>query len=403
MKRRKYQKQKIDSKKNGVSTSLIKKILIWILCIASLSYIVYFFVVLSGIKIIDPISENSSNHYLLSKNKSDLERTLILFEDGVGEKRRISDVFLLFSNSEKDISLVTYVPGDIYFSGLEENFGAPIQISSLRYAGDFLQENRGVEYSVWQMGQILGVKVDNYIWLTTESRKVLERTMGGNIEVQESFKEYYKNTEGATIGENFLLLHGLSNRFSYLKFFLNASDIKGLDKTIYTNLTLLKALSKIATFKNIVRNGDTYAIDLSSPTYLDDKLSERGGQITTINTENFDKAFRSFYMKVLDRGLEEERVRVEVYNGSGIPGSAYQLGRKIENSGCDVVRYGNAPKNISKTTVYIPQPESFSNSLSVVKEILSGMYEEVNGRPDFMTTGDIVIVLGEDIKLMYSF
>ncbi len=103
MKRRKYQKQKIDSKKNGISTSLIKKILIWILCIASLSYIVYFFVVLSGIKVIDPISENSSNHYLLSKNKSDLERTLILFEDGVGEKRRISDVFLLFSNSEKGI------------------------------------------------------------------------------------------------------------------------------------------------------------------------------------------------------------------------------------------------------------------------------------------------------------
>ena len=39
----------------------------------------------------------------------------------------------------------------------------------------------------------------------------------------------------------------------------------------------------------------------------------------------------------------KERARIEVYNGSEIDGIAYQLGRKIVNSGGDVVRYGNAP------------------------------------------------------------
>ena len=47
--------------------------------------------------------------------------------------------------------------------------------------------------------------------------------------------------------------------------------------------------------------------------------------------------------------------------------------------------------------------KDYKNSLNLVSEMLSGRFEVIEGRPSFMTTGDIVIILGKDIKFMYSF
>ena len=47
--------------------------------------------------------------------------------------------------------------------------------------------------------------------------------------------------------------------------------------------------------------------------------------------------------------------------------------------------------------------EKFSNTYRVVSDVIPVEFEAVEGRPDFMTTGDIVVVLGKDIKSMYSF
>ncbi len=106
---------------------------------------------------------------------------------------------------------------------------------------------------------------------------------------------------------------------------------------------------------------------------------------------------------MIDRELEKERVRVEVYNGSGLSGYASQYARKIRNSGCEVVRYDNAPKEQDETQFFVPKQEDFPRSLSVVFEIFPGTYEIVQSRPSFMTTGDIVIILGKDIPTVYAF
>jgi hypothetical protein len=101
--------------------------------------------------------------------------------------------------------------------------------------------------------------------------------------------------------------------------------------------------------------------------------------------------------------LEKERVRVEVYNASGIPGIASSFARKISNSCCDVVRFDNAPNIEDSTLLYIPNPDDFVESTEAVTELFTWPYKIINGRPSFMTTGDIVIILGKDISGMYSF
>jgi hypothetical protein len=89
---------------------------------------------------------------------------------------------------------------------------------------------------------------------------------------------------------------------------------------------------------------------------------------------------------------------VEVYNGSGIPKAALRYSRTVQNLGTRVVRTGNAPIDEEKTKIYISKKDSFNKSLSLVEKIFVDKPEIIEGRPAFMTTGDIVIVLGKDIQ-----
>jgi hypothetical protein len=175
------------------------------------------------------------------------------------------------------------------------------------------------------------------------------------------------------------------------------------DNNIYSNMSFPQVMDFLSGVKEKISNTHTYGIDLSFYKYSKEELSESGGRINYLNTSVFDEEYRSVISQVIDKSLEKERVRIEIYNGSGVEGAAMQLGRKIENAGCDVVRYENAPNTQEKTSIYISDTSRFEKSLALVEEIMSGNYELHVGRPTFMTTGDIVVIMGEDIKAMYSF
>ena len=291
----------------------------------------------------------------------------------------------------------------MYYGGLEEDFGNSLAVSSFRYAGDFLQEGRGVEYAIWQIGQMLGIKVDNYIWFTPDAVKNYTNLYGDISGVEDRVKEYYKVVEGDSLNDPFFKLSTMSSQYSVLKNMVGITKLVDFGNTVHSNLSFTGYLDFFSKLNKTVADTESYGIDLSFYRYSKEDLSSSGGQIRYMNTDEFDDVYRSLIAKIIDRALEKERVRVEIYNGSGVPGAAKQFGRKIENAGCDVVRYENAPKTIDRTVLYISNEKNFSNSLKIVSEILSGSYELVVGRPEFMTTGDIVVVLGQDIKQMYSF
>jgi hypothetical protein len=389
------------AKKNiGVNLKLIVYILLLLLLISLVG--LSLFNILS-INIVDPALENTSRHKILSQLGDDLESTLFVLEREKGEQRKISDVYVFLNNSKKGESLLIYVPGSLYFSGLEENFGSPIAISSLRYAGDFLQEGRGIEYTVWQISEILGFKMDNYIWITTEAYEVFWDVYGDLNEIKEKYKEGYIKDKDETLADSFFKLHTISSKYSVLKTLLNSRRVSTLDGNMYSNMSFLSVLGRVDRFESVVARSLTNSIDMGSAKYSEGELSERGGQIRSINIAEYDKAFRQYMFKMLPREQERERVRVEVYNASGRAGRASIYARKILNNGCDVVRFGNAPDNIEKTQVYVSDMDEFENSFNVVSEILLGKFEIVEERPSFMTTGDIVILLGEDISQIEIF
>lgn len=380
-----------------------KLLLSSVLFLGSISLLIFSFFTLFNIKTTDPIEENIPGYGILSKSEDALESTIFIFEREKDEKRRIADVYVFLKNREKAVSLLIYLPGSLHFNGLEENFGNSVAISSLRYAGDFLQEGRGIEYALWQLSEILGFKVDKYIWVTTEAYEVFSEVYGDMNEVKERYRDMYKKENGTTLSESFFRLHSLSSQFSSLKTLLNAKVVSMMDGNIYSNISFVNVLREIDTFESSVRSSETNALDISLSLYSTEELAEGGGQVRNINISEYDKALREYLSGMVDKELEKERVRVEVYNASGQAGRAGVYARKVLNNGLDVVRFGNAPKNLEKSVVYVSNAQDIPNSLDIVSEILLGRFEEVAERPSFMTTGDIVILLGEDISQIEIF
>ena len=379
------------------------KILVYgLLSVLILFFAVYFIIILSA-KFNDPTKQNGSHQYLLSKSTEDFEKTLVVMETGSGDDQKISEIYLFLSNQSKKETIVIYVPGWMYFSGLEEDFGNSIALSSFRYAGDFLQEGRGVEYAIWQIGQMLGLKADKYIWFSPDGVNNYSEMYGDFSGVEDKYREYYKTVDSDVLGDSFYKLNMLASKYSAFDNMMHMGSMLDTQESVFSNMSFREYLSFWSNLNNKIAKTESFGIDLSYFRYSTEDLSNSGGQMRYLNTSEFDIVYRNLISKIMDRSLEKERVRVEVYNGSGVAGAAKQFGRKIENSGCDVVRYENAPSTADRTVVYVSNKESYKNSLEIVTEILSGSFDLVEGRPAFMTTGDIVVVLGKDIQQMYSF
>lgn len=400
-KRRRTKRKSAQKSRGGkkINTSLI---VISIIGAMFVVFLVYSVLSLFSINTKDPLGENLSSHRFLSNLDTNLEKTMFVFEQIEGEDRTISSVYVLLTNKEKGNSIVAYMPGFVYFNGLEEDFGSPIPISSLRYAGEFLQEGMGVDYSLWQINQILGFRVHDYIWFTAEADQTLNEVYGSSDNIKDKYKEAYSNS-GVTLTDSYLKLHAISAQQSFIKTILRVNTLKDMDQKVLSNLSFTSVLNRLDSFEKTVVKTSTLVLDLSSPDYSSEKLSDLGGQIRTINLSEYDKNLRRNYIDVIDREVERERVRVEVYNGSGASGKAGIYARKILNNGCDVVRFGNTPEPIERTQIYISDESEFDDSLKVVAEVLFDRYEILEERPSFMTTGDIVVLLGADILQMEMF
>jgi len=406
-KRKRVKRKQGKRKGNRKEASNVNKgqlrvsILVLLFLLSIIGYVVYTAILITGIEKNDPLEENGSSAYLLSSTSSDdLDKTLWIFEEGEGDDKKITETFLVASNREKNFLLNIYIPGWIRFSLAEEEFGNALTVSNFRYAGEFLNEGRGIEYAIWQFEQMLGTKIDSYIWIGEREQSLYSEAFG-----------YYKDPKGTygydfskeDFAQNTLLLDSFVSEYSFLGIILHPQKVSGIGDGIISNRSFADILGKIISTRKELRRSEKYIIDLGNTKYIDEKLSNAGGLSYYLNSSKYDGVLREYFLNILDRELEKERVRVEVYNGSGISGAASQMARRIENSGCDIVRYENAPDLLEHTVLYIPDEERFKNSVAIVKEVVGTNVEVLNSRPQFMTTGDIVVVLGRDIERIYSF
>ena len=392
---------KREKKKKKIHIN-VGRLFILILLVAIVGYCIYGYIALNNIKSTDVLGKSDSNYYLLSKGKDQLEKTLIVFEEEYNEKSRISMAYLYAQNKEKGVSTLVYIPGWVEYSGIKGDFGSSLPVSSFRFAGDFLQEGRGYEFAIWQFEQLLGGNIDEYIWVTPQARNAFTQNLKQSSE-EAVYAQYYVN--GFEANQEAFFLNVFASKLGWFNLLKSSSQFRNSDAEMYSSLpTLGGVISRFRQIQSGILSSRPYLVDLSSSKYLSQQESSSGVGITSyVNVDEYDVIWRDFIGNMLDRELEKEQVRVEVYNGSGISGYASQYARKIMNSGCEVVRYDNSPALEEKTKFYVSKPENFKNSLNVILELFPGTYEIIEGRPSFMTTGDIVIILGKDIPTVYSF
>jgi hypothetical protein len=401
--RKRKSRYKSAKKGKGFKLNLnLRKIAIFAVIVLLLGYVIYAYIGFRNIKSENPLREGNANYYLLSRRPNDFKKTLIVFENELEGQERIEKVYLYAYNKNKESSILIYLPNWLLYKGLESDFGNAVAVSGFKYAGDFKQPGKGVEYAIWQIEDLLGMNVDEYIWFDSKSFLLLQENLG-EIESSTAYSQYYQN--GSEVSEDIFFLNGFVSRLNWLNLIFSANKFRDSHSVIYSSFSSLpNIVVEMKSINSSILNLKPYVIDLSLAKYQKQTEAEGDvGVVRYVNISEYDLVWRSNTSRMIDRKLERERVRVEVYNASGIAGKASSFARRIANSGCEVVRFDNAPSKESSTKFYVPNQEEFKYSLDIITELLPGQYELINGRPSFMTTGDIVIILGEDISSMYSF
>ncbi|KKR06304.1 MAG: hypothetical protein UT34_C0001G0344 [candidate division WS6 bacterium GW2011_GWF2_39_15] len=383
----------LKSRKNERKISPLRWIR-WVLIILVLTLGVYSsFTVANNLLTADSHCSVCKSRLNLIKERKDLSSTLVIFKSPVDN--RLAGGWLIVNNENTGSTLVIYIPPGVYVEDPNQLFNAHIQVADLEYAAKLVNPNRTVEYVVWQIENMTGFTVENYIWLDEKSLSLYATMFGDISEYSEyDFKEKFnpsRDVSAASMGIN-----SFYSRFNLVTLAVKSEVWNKFISGVDSNLTSIALIKLLHRGYSQLDAGGIKMIDLSQKWAYVSRIDSNGRNISVINYPEFDRKIEENFNIIRTRLVEKEQARVEVYNGSGVSGLAGRYARKVQNYGVKVVRYDNAPNNLPKTTIYISDKKKFLNSFNSVEDLVCGKCEIINGRPDFITTGDIIVILGED-------
>jgi calcineurin-like phosphoesterase len=96
------------------------------------------------------------------------------------------------------------------------------------------------------------------------------------------------------------------------------------------------------------------------------------------------------------RQMEISKIRIEVLNGTTIKGLAEKTAEFLRKKGFDVVRYGNASKEIVETVIIDRVDPELKNATLTRDIIRQG---KISFEPHPLRLFDVTIVLGSDFKV----
>ncbi|HEX9805085.1 MAG TPA: LCP family protein [Candidatus Dojkabacteria bacterium] len=163
---------------------------------------------------------------------------------------------------------------------------------------------------------------------------------------------------------------------------------KTIKENIHTDMSTSELL-KLFLFVRGLRD------DQIKVAYTRDEGAIKGGEFKdewTPIVQSIDKDLKTIFQ---NQDVILEQARVEVLNASGIAGFAGRTGRLLENTGCRVVRVGNAVDPSEKNYIYVENPKKFEETLNEVEAAFEGNVEVIKEEYPHRHVGDIVVVIGE--------
>jgi hypothetical protein len=381
------------SKKKSFKNFTALRLVLIFLVIVGLASLFYYIFLLNSIIPSTSLSSQAQQRLLIQRDS--LKSTLIVLEDS--DNVRISSAWYVIYNEKNLSTVVYYIPTGIYMKEYLSNVADYVSVGDLKYVGDTIEPKRKYEYAVWQLGNLTGITPDSYIWINSDSLKSFNTIFGNFYEFEK--EEYIPNyTDSNEISGGSLIINSMIDRFSYTKLVLNFTDFSSFVHGIDTNLSQTQLLRRFEILDKALSTQTIDMLDLSQPWATKQITNESGRKIDLVNYDKVDEKLGLYVKDLKGRDIEREQVKIEVYNASEIEGLASRYSRKFENSGIEVVRFENAPNTVEKTEVYISKKDKYPVSLSIVSKLLVVETSLIDGRPDFMTTADIVVILGKDMK-----
>jgi len=350
MTRRKVKKNKNESQVKGEKgISRLKETL------SIIGILIGIFLLYRTIVLINFNTDNSAvSEGILSKNSS-LINTLFVFEK---EDKITGMKIIIYSQNQQEI-LEIDIPTQIYVT---EDSADSFPVSSIKSVGEFLEYGSSKEYTVEYMGDLLGLKFDNYVWLADSS---------------ENTDEFF-------------------SKLSVWSILFDFGYSRELKDNLYSNLPILNLIKETNFINQMFINYQSTQMDILD-CCIEQVIVSSEHTETRFDISSFDDEFSKYIDDLVSGKVEKERVNVEVYNASNISGLASKYARKIRHTGCRILRYDNASSMYENSVIYIPEPEEYTGSLDLVRDVVGEDIEVRYERPSFITTGDIVLVLGTDL------
>lgn len=101
-----------------------------------------------------------------------------------------------------------------------------------------------------------------------------------------------------------------------------------------------------------------------------------------------------------DIDILKEQIRVEIYNATSIQGAATKVSRRLKTYGIDVVKTGNYPETVEKSSMFLAgnKTEMISN-FNEIKRAFRGDIQELK-EYKYNYSGDIILIIGDDYQYL---
>jgi hypothetical protein len=340
-------------------------------------------------------SNHSSDQFLDSdrdiKYEHDKPFTLLLMIEYDGNQKEQIDGFIVIQlNSVSHSATVVSIHPNIYINSqvycIDPDDTKFVRIKDLFVVGELQTPSRTCSYAVYSIEELLAVHIDSYIWVTSDHLEDFIK-LGKQDMSEELFEESSDYESSSEMWNEYWIDY--FDSISLWRVWKNRDVIP----SIRSNIDVVSLYSFIDDFQS-VKTDQIYSVFLSNE-QLSEEVNNKGEVVDMVTEEAIDESLNGY---LEDISVDREQARVELFNGSKINGLGARYERWLEHLGVDVIRVQNAPGEWEKTTIYVTDLEEFSYTLDKIIDLWGDDVKVIESRPDFITTGDVIIVLGLDFS-----
>jgi hypothetical protein len=324
-------------------------------------------------------------------NNSDTFSILVLQDWEGGKRSKLNAVSIIQIDKNEPEARVISIHPDLHFKPYEygnklrsRHDGDLVRIADLMVIGDLQSSPIPLYYPYYQIEELMALDFDGYLYIDNVNINLITEVSGKHLPRQE-----LEQSDGFEVWAEIVNNYWISvfSEIKLIRVIQNRQQLHMLE----TNMTLNEWYGFIRDFKEI-ESDNKRSITISED-YLLTTVDEKGDTVNLVTQAAIDETLLDF---VGDSKVDREQARMEIFNGSGINGLGGRYGRWVKHLGIDVIRIGTAPGKQEKTVVYTTDKEEFKYTLEKLKGLWDGEVEIKEGRPEFMTTGDIILVIGMD-------